>query len=228
MADAVGPPAHDLAVVELLGALTYGQLRAFEVTARAIRVAPDARTAAEVADFAGLEHAAYRSLRDLLASRTDLASGLMDRQKPHFDAYFDAVRMETWVDACTFFAFGLPLAADFVRAIAPRMDPASADVVVSALAGRDAFEATASDVVRRSIAADDEAREDVRHQVADLLGRVLTGFQGALAETDALEVLLRFDAPEDATIERAVRLLAVRMLDGHRRRMHAIGIEDLD
>ena len=79
-----------LATVELLGAVTYGQLRAFQVTAAAIAVAPDARSADQLADFAVREHEAYVVLRDHLVAETDLAAAVIDRQKAVFDAYFDA------------------------------------------------------------------------------------------------------------------------------------------
>ena len=70
----------ELATVELLGALAYGQLRSFEATARLIGLAPDARTADLVSEVARHEHEAYVRLRDHLASRTELATAVMDRQ----------------------------------------------------------------------------------------------------------------------------------------------------
>ena len=64
--------------------------------------------------------------------------------------------------------------------------------------------------------------------VADMLGRALTGYQGAMADTDALQVLL-LDAADDGDEhgEALVRRVAVRVLENHRRRMHALGIEDV-
>lgn len=219
--------AKALAVAELLGALTYGQLRAFEVTARAIRVAPDSRAADMLADFAAHEHGVYTRLRDRLLSLSDLSVSLMDRQKAPFDAYFDAVDLDDWISACAFFAFGLPLAADFIRAIAPTLDDTSAAVVLDSLAERDRFEGYAQAQVLSHIQDDDAAREHVRHLLADLLGRALTGFQAAVAGTDALEVLLAARAEaEGQTAEAQVRHLAIQVLEGHRRRTHAVGIDD--
>lgn len=216
-----------LATVELLGAVTYGQLRAFQTTAAAIGVAPDARSADRLADHAVREHASYVVLRDHLIAETDLAAAVVDRQKAVFDAYFDAVPLDDWRSACVFFVVGLPIAADFGREVAPTLEPRTAEVIVEALATRDPFEEWALEQLQQQMQTDDEVAL-VRRMVADMLGRALTGYQGAMADTDALQVLLLQAAgDEDDGGEALVRRVAVRVLESHRRRMHALGIEDL-
>lgn len=216
----------ELATVELLGALAYGQLRSFEMSSRAIRHAPDARLADEVAEFAVREHAAYLLLRDHLLERTDLGPAVMDRQKPHFDGYFDRVPVDGWFEACAFFAVGLPLAADFGREIAPLLDERTGLVVVGALADRAPFEDFAIAHLREQL-RDDEARERARRLVADMIGRALTGFQGVITDTDALRVLLEAGRDPDETGEARVRRLALAIMERHRRRMVDLGLEDL-
>jgi hypothetical protein len=218
----------ELAMVEVLGALAYGQLRSFEVTVRAIRHAPDSRTADALAELAVREHVAYTALRDHLAAHTDLATAVMDRQKPHFDAYFDRVPAEDWFAACTFFATGLPIAADFGRALAPTLAPETGIVVVGALADRAPFETFAMEQLAAQL-TDDAARDRARHLAADVLGRALTAFQGVIGDTDALKLLLAEDAElEGLSGEARVKRLAITVLEGHRRRMVALGLEDLD
>lgn len=216
-----------LATVELLGALTYGQLRAFQVTATAIRVAPDARAADRLADFAIREHRAYELLREHLRGLTDLPAAVLDRQKPVFDAYFDGVQMDSWRSATAFFALGLPLAADFIRQIAPALTPETALVVVGALADRGPFESFALQALLSQM-TDDEAREEGRRLIADILGRALTGFQGAIADTDALQILLRASQEDGDEGADLVRATAMAVLEGHRRRMHTLGLEEVD
>lgn len=224
-----GQDEKALATVELLGALTYGQLRAFETTARAVRHAPDARQADRIADFAAREHRAYELLRDRLIELTDLGGPVMDRQKPLFDSFFDQAPVDDWLGACTFFATGLPLAADFIREIGPTLDPETGVVVVGALADRGAFERYAIERIRAQVSEDPAAMDRVKKLVGDLLGRALTGFQAALADTDALTVLLTADGqdPERASDD-LVKRVAMRVIEGHRHRMHDLGIEDLD
>ena len=221
------PEQLELATVEVLGALAYGQLRSFQVTARAVGHAPDARTADDLADLALREHAGYVLLRDRLAARTDLATAVMDRQKPHFDAYFDRVPMDDWFSACAFFALGLPIAADFGRELAPSLDDETGRIVVASLADRDPFEHFAVAHLRRQL-VDDEACERARLLVANLLGRALQGFQGIVSDTDALKVVLASGAADGETGETRVKRLAVGVMQGHHRRMIELGLEDLD
>lgn len=216
-----------LATVELLGAVTYGQLRAFQTTATAIAVAPDARSADRLADHAVREHASYVVLRDHLIAETDLAAAVIDRQKPVFDAYFDAVTLDDWRSACVFFVVGLPIAADFSREVAPALESHTAEVIVEALATREPFEQWALEQLQQQMQTDEDVAA-VRHMVADMLGRALTGYQGAMADTDALQVLLvEATGEEDDGGQALVRRVAVRVMEEHRRRMHALGIEDL-
>lgn len=217
----------ELATVELLGALAYGQLRSFEVSSRAVRHAPDARRADQVADFALREHVGYTLLRDHLLERTDLGPAVMDRQKPHFDAYFDRVPLESWFEACAFFALGLPLAADFGREIAPLLDERTGRVVVGALSDRGAFERFAIEHLREQL-VDDAAHDRARHLVADMIGRALTGFQGVISDTDALKVLVASGDESGLSGEARVRRLALSVMEAHRRRMLDLDLEDVD
>lgn len=225
--DQPGDDRVRLATVELLGAVAYGQLRAFQTTAAAIAVAPDARSADMLADHAVREHRAYAKLRDHLVAETDLAAAVIDRQKAVFDAYFDAVPLGDWRSACVFFTVGLPIAADFSREVAPTLQARTADVIVGALADRGPFEDWALEQLQDQMQTDEDVAA-VRHMVADMLGRALTGYQGAMADTDALQVLLLEAADDgDERGEALVRLVAVRVLENHRRRMHALGIDDV-
>lgn len=218
----------ELATVEVLGALAYGQLRSFESAARAVRHAPDAVAADRLAGFAAREHRAYEALRDHLTDRTDLAASVIDRQKPHFDAYFDRFPLDDWFSAGTFFAVGLPVAADFGRAVAPTLTAETGQVVVSALADRGAFERFARTHLDRLLVGE-TARERARQIAAEVLGGALTAFQGVIADTDALKVLLEHHADEEGVSgEKLVKDLAISVLSGHRRRLVALGLEDLE
>ncbi|MEY3020763.1 MAG: hypothetical protein RLZZ272_1747 [Actinomycetota bacterium] len=225
---AAAPSSADieLATVELLGALAYGQLRSFGLTAHAVGLAPDVRSADALATIAIAEHAAYERLRDHLAGRTELAFGAMERQKATFDAFFDRAEPVGWFEASVFFATGLPLAADFARTVAEVVDASAAEVIVATLARRHEFERVALATVA-SLLVDEVARDRARHLAADLLGRALTGFQAASGSTDALEVLFRAHDPEGDG-EARVRRLAMTVLGGHRRRVVELGLEDLD
>lgn len=244
MTDAV--PDRLLAEAQLVGALAYGQLCTVAAAHGAVIAAPDLERARVLLDHAARERVALERLLDRVAELTDLRDPVVERQKPAFDAFFRAVPLDPWPHAMAFFAFSLPLAADFARAVAPVLSPASRDVVIDALAERPAFEAFAADQVRRHLdGADPDAatpdeptsRHDrLRSLVADLLGRALTGLQAVMASSDALEVLLAASVPDPtggadadgpADADRVAKHLAMEVLDGHRRRMHAFGLDDL-
>ena len=222
------PLDHDAAVTELLGALAYGQLRAIEAAARLIAVAPDAATADLAADVVNHELGAYRTLHDDLSARTEAPSVVMDAMKPFFDGYFDRAPLDDWFGASVFFALGLPIAADFARAVAPVLDDDTAALVVEAIGGRERFEEAAVEQLREQLTGT-EAQARARQLAGDLLGRALTSYQEAMGHTDALKVLFAdAAAAEGTTGEAQVKRLAMEVLTGHRRRTVALGLEDLD
>jgi len=215
-----------LATVELLGVLAYGQLRSFAAMSSAIRFAPDARSADRIAAFARREHAAYETLLAHLAALTELPTAAMDRQKVLFDRFFGRAPLDDWFGASVFFAFGIPLARDFMRTVVPVLDAASAQVVVRTLDDRGEVEAAAVALLRSQLTTE-VARERARALVADLLGQALTAFQQAAADSDALSVLLGDgDGDDAASVE--VRRLAMGLLTSHRARLLALGLEDAE
>ncbi len=220
-------PDRDAAVTELLGALAYGQLRAIEAAARLIAVAPDAATADLAADVVSHEFGAYRTLHDDLAGRTEDPSAVMDGMKPFFDGYFDRAPLDDWFGSSVFFALGLPIAADFARAVAPVLDDDTAALVVEAIGGRERFEEAAVEQLRAQL-VDAAAQARARQLAGDLLGRALTSYQEAMGHTDALKVLFAdAAAAEGTTGEAQVKRLAMEVLTGHRRRTVSLGLEDL-
>lgn len=215
---------RELATAELLGALAAAQLRAFTVAARAVPLAPDAHTAEVVARFAVREHAAYRRLRARLDEVTELSAAVLDRHRTRVDDFFDQAPMADWLSACVFFSVGVPLAADFSRQLAPNLDPATAEAVLDALTDRNSFVEFAAEQVGAHLGADGAMRERARSLVAEVIGRALTAFQSAVGDTDALHVLV---AGDDGAGD-AVRRLAITVLEQHRRRMDAMGLEAPD
>ncbi|MDP8927123.1 MAG: ferritin-like domain-containing protein, partial [Actinomycetota bacterium] len=139
---------------------------------------------------------------------------------------FNNLPITDWLSACTYFAIGLPMAADFARAVAPALDPQTAAVVLRALAEREAFESYASRQVITAVGEDPARRERSRRLAAEITGSALTGFQGAVNDTDALLVLL--EQLEEHAGQDVLRHTAVALLGQHRRRMVAIGVDTME
>jgi hypothetical protein len=210
------------ATVELLGVLAYGQLRSFGAMSAAIRFAPDARSADRIATFARGEHEAYEALHRHLAELIEQPTAAMDRQKGLFDRFFARAPLDDWFGASVFFAFGIPLARDFMRTVVPMLDASSGDVVLRTLQKRADVEEAAVALLRAQLTTD-VLRERARGIVADLLGQALTAFQQAAGDSDALRVLLG-DGEDAPSTE--VRRLAMELLAAHRGRLIALGLED--
>ena len=213
---------RELATVELLGVLAYGQLRSFGAMSSAVRFAPDARSADRIAGFARREYDAYEALTQHLGELTALPTAAMDRQKGLFDAFFARAPLDDWFGASVFFAFGIPLARDFMRTVVPMLDAASGDVVLRTLQDRADVEQAAVALLRAQLATD-VLRERARGIVADLLGQALTAFQQAAGDSDALKVLL---GGEQGAASTEVRRLAMELLTAHRGRLVELGLED--
>lgn len=218
----------ELATAELLGALTYGQLRAYTTAVALVPLAPDLERTERLLAFADRERERYRRMRTRLEELTDLPRPVMERQKPAFDRFFDDLTLDDWLGGVAFLAVGLPLSADFARAVAPTVDEETATVLVEVLAGRENTAGYAREELQRLL-DEPEHHERARKLVADVIGLALTEFTGTLSSTDALRVLFERHAQrEDTTAERVVKRLAIDVLEAHRRRMHALGLDDLD
>ena len=211
-----------LATVELLGALTYAQLRSFALIASAVRYAPDIAAAHDIATFAAHEHAGYELLRQRVRALTDLPERALERQRAPVDTFFDRLPIDDWWSAMSFFSIALPLAADFARAVAPTLEDDSRDTVVSAVVERDGFEDYAIERVATRLEGDPNARERARALAAEVIGNALTSFQAVVTGTDALRVLLA-DLADDG--DDVARRTAISLLDRHRRRMAEIGVD---
>lgn len=217
-----------LATAELLGALTYGQLRAWTTAVAIIPRAPDLARAEVLVGFSDRERERYGALRARLDELTELPGPVLERQKAAFDRFFDEVTIEDWLSGVAFLAVGLPMAADFARAVAPTVDEATGEVLVTALAGRDRTGRFARDELQ-ALLDDEEQHERARRLVADIVGLALTEFTSALGSTDALRVLFeRHAAASDATAEAVVKRMAIDVLAAHRRSMLDLGLDDLE
>lgn len=219
---------HELATAELLGALTYGQLRAYTTAVAIVPLAPDLERGEIMLAFSDRERERYRTMRARLDELTDLPGPIMQRQKAGFDRFFDDLAIDDWLSGVAFLAVGLPLSADFARAVAPTVDVRTAEVLVGALAGRSRTEEFAREQLR-ALLEDEEHHQRTRRLVADVIGVALTEFTAALGSTDALRVLFERHADdEQVTAEQVVKHMAIDVLEGHRRRMHQLSLEDLE
>lgn len=210
----------DLALAQFVAAATYGQLAGYSLTSSMIAMAPDIAVSDELARLADREYDEYVVLRGHLDELTDLSEGLLDRQRPVFDDFF-AGATDSWDRGCATLAFGWAIANDFLKMLAPRLPAATRDVVDKVVSHQHVERFAIQQL--QAVVITDQDRQRMRGIVSDLLGRALSGYQQAMQDTDALEVLL-----DDEERGVATRELAIDILANHRRRLAALGIDDPD
>lgn len=213
----------DLALAQLVAAATSGQLAGYAVAAGLIPASPDVQSAERLAHLSRSEFDDWVRLRSHLGELTDLPDGLLTRQRPLFDEFFAGATEHGWEHGCTALAFGWSIANDFLTRIAPRLPDETRNLVEQVCASREVERFALAQL--QGMVTTDGDRERIRGIVAELLGRALAGFQRAMQDTDALEVLL--DADDDAPGV-ASRQFAVDLLASHRARLSALGIDDPD
>ena len=145
-------PAYREAVVDLLGAISYGEISAFERLAEDSKMAPAIRDKMALATMAAAELGHVARLHERL---TELGADPYDAMAP-FIAPIEKFHRHTapadWYEGLVKAYVGDGLAADFYREIAAYLDSATRDLVIASL--EDSGEADfVVDRIRQAIAA---------------------------------------------------------------------------
>src|SRR5690349_5611842 len=145
-------PAYREAVVDLLGAISYGEISAFERLAEDATMAPTIRDKVALASMAAAELGHVARLHDRL---TELGADPFEAMAA-FIAPIEKFHRHTapsdWYEGLVKAYVGDGLAADFYREIAAYLDAATRDLVIASLddSGQSEF---VVDRVRQAIAA---------------------------------------------------------------------------
>ena len=127
-------PAYRAAVVDLLGAITYGEISAFE------RLADDAKLAEELPDKLALAKMAtvqFAHVEPLLERISTLGADPMEAMAPFvkpFDVFHAQTAPSDWLEGLIKAYVGDGLAADFYVEIAQYLDSGTRRLIVDSLA----------------------------------------------------------------------------------------------
>jgi len=206
------------AVVELLGALAYGELTAFERLATDSRLAPTLTDKAELAAMAVAEFHHYERLVDRLSSLGVDPEKAMEPFVDALDEFHEMTAPSDWYEGLIKAYVGDGLAADFYREVAQVLDDDTRDFVLDVLAdtGHSSF---AVDRVRAAIDADPAIAGRLALWARRLVGEALTQAQKVAVRRDALANLI-VDSGDLAEIGR----MFARITDNHSDRMAALGL----
>ena len=213
----------DAALIDLLGALAYGELTAFDRLAEDARMAPTLSGRAALAQMAAVEIGHYRRLADRLESLGAVPEEAMAPFAPALDGFHAMTVPADWLEGLVKAYVGDGLAADFYREIADFVDPATRDLIIEVLSdtGSAAFAV-------REVRAAIEANPAIAGRLAlwgrRLVGEALSQAQRVAAERDALAALLVGGLSHRGADLAEVGRMFARLTENHTTRMATLGL----
>jgi tRNA-(MS[2]IO[6]A)-hydroxylase (MiaE)-like len=208
------------AVIDLLGALAYGELSAFDHLADDAGLAPSLTGRTEMSALAAEEFAHYRQLA---ARLTELGARPEDAMAPFvaaLETYHSLTKPSTWLESVVKAYVGYGLAGDFYREVAALVDDDTGRLIKDVLsdAGRAEF---AVREVESAVAEQPAVAGRLALFGRRLVGEAISQTQHVLADRDSLMLLLVEGTGDLA----GVGALITRITDRHADRMAALGLD---
>jgi hypothetical protein len=220
---AFSDPVYLAAVVDLLGAIAYGEMSAFERLSEDAKMAPTLHDKAELARMASTEFAHFEGLRSRLEELgADPFAAMADFAAP-FESFHRRTTPADWHEGLIKAYVGDGLAADFYREIAAFLDSETRSIITDSLAdaGQSAF---VVDRIRAAIAAEPRLGGRLALWGRRLMGEALSQAQRVAAERDALSALLSGGVDRPALDLAAIGRLFTRLTENHCTRMETLGL----
>jgi hypothetical protein len=215
----VTTPVDNTAVVDLLGALAYAELTAFDRLAEDARMAPTLTGRAALAKMAAAEIAHHGRLTERLGELGVDPSQAMAPFVPALDAFHESTRPSTWLEGLVKAYVGDGLATDFYREIAAFLPDPDRVLVLEVLADTGHADFAVREV-RAAVKADRKVPGRLSLWGRRLVGEAMSQSQAVIAEHDALAELI-ITGTGDLS---GVALLIERITAAHTRRMKALGL----
>jgi hypothetical protein len=211
------------AVVDLLGALAYGELTGFSRLGADADLAPSLTTKAEMARLAVVKFQHYEALRGRLEQLGVDAEAAMEPFVVAVDAFHERTAPSTWLEGLVKAYVGEGISFDFYREISAYVDPQTRALVATVLADAGQAEFVLTEV-RAAIEADPRISGRLALWGRRLVGEALSQAQRVAADRDGLASLLvgSVDRP-GADLAELVRMFG-RLTEAHSRRMGQLGL----
>jgi hypothetical protein len=213
------PPGEKTAVADLLGALAYAELSAFDRLAEDARLAPTLTGRALLARMAAAEIAHYQQLSARLTELGVDPAAAMAPFVSALDTFHESTRPSTWLEGLVKAYVGDGLATDFYREIAGFLPEPDRSLVLGVLADT-GYADFAVGEVRAAIAADRKVAGRLALWGRRLVGEAMTRSQAVIAENDRLAELIVAGTGDIAGIGRLIE----RITAAHTERMGALGL----
>lgn len=221
-AAASADPRYRAAVVDLLGALAYGELAAFERLAEDAKLAPTLEDKAELAAMAAAEFHHFERLRDRLGEVGESAKTAMEPFGAALDDFHRQTAPSDWLEGLVKAYVGDSIASDFYREVAVRLDTDTRTLVLAVLddTGHASF---AVEKVRAAIEADPRVGGRLALWARRLMGEALSQAQRVVADRDALSTMLVGGVADGFDLAEVGRMFS-RITEAHTKRMAALGL----
>jgi tRNA-(MS[2]IO[6]A)-hydroxylase (MiaE)-like len=215
----VTTPVDSSAVVDLLGALAYAELTAFDRLAEDARMAPTLSGRAALARMAAAEIGHHGRLTERLAELGVDPAGAMAPFVPALDAFHESTRPSTWLEGLVKAYVGDGLATDFYREIAAFLPDPDRGLVLEVLADTGHADFAVREV-RAAITADRAVPGRLSLWGRRLVGEAMSQSQAVIAEHDGLAQLIIAGTGDLSGVARLIE----RITAAHTRRMKALGL----
>lgn len=215
-------PRYRAAIIDLLGAIGYGEISACE------RLTEDAGRAPQLADkvaLLGLASAQFAKVAPILDQLAALGVEPYEAMEPFrapIDQFHEYTAPSDWWESLVKAYVGDNLVRDFYREFAVYLDPTTQALITSTLAeDRSEF---VVERVRAGIAADHTRAGRLALWGRRIMGEALTQTQRVAAERDALSDVLAGDVLAALDLATIADVFG-RITQNHIRRMAALGLE---
>ncbi|WP_345526517.1 ferritin-like fold-containing protein [Nocardioides endophyticus] len=217
-------PQYREAVIDLLAAIAYGEISAFERLAEDAKLAPTLEDKVAIASMASAEFGHVARLRERLA---ELGADPFEAMAPFrapIDKFHEHTAPADWFEGLIKAYVGDGMANDFYREIAAYLDADTRDLIVASLedSGHSAF---VVDRVRAAIAADPRLGGRLALWGRRLMGEALTQAQRVAADRDALTALLAGGIDRPGLDLAALGRMFARITERHAERMAELGLD---
>jgi hypothetical protein len=221
---ALQDPAYRRAVVDLLGAISYGELSAFERLAEDARLAPTLDDKLAIAGMATAEFGHLARLRERIVALGGDFSAAMAPFSTAIDDFHTHTAPADWYEGLVKAYVGDGLARDFYREIAAYLDRETRDTIIASMedSGHSEF---AVERVRAAIAADPRLGGRLALWGRRLMGEALTQAQRVAADRDALTALLAGGVDRPGMDLAAIGRMFNRLTERHADRMTKLGLD---